>query len=83
MAAGEDQSQPLVRNLLIIRSQQLQRPDLLGLYLLDGSHAPTSEPIDRPIPGGGDDPSAGVVREAPFGPGAKGLLKGILDRFLR
>ena len=82
MAAGEDQAQPLVRNLLIIRSQHLQRPDLFSLCLLDGSHAPTPEPIDRPIPGGGDEPRAGVVRKTPLGPGAKRLLKGILDCFL-
>ena len=82
MTACEYQPKPLVRNLLIVRSQHLERADLFSLYLLDGPHAPASEAIDRPIACSGDDPSTGVMRNSSLWPGAKGLLKGILDRLL-
>ena len=83
MAAGEDQPEPLVRNLLVVRSQHLKCPDLFSLYLLDGSHTPASEAIDRPIAGRSGDPRAGVVRKSPLWPGAKRLLERILDSFLQ
>jgi hypothetical protein len=81
MAAREDQPQPLVGNLLVIRSQHAQRPDLFGQRLLDGPHAPASEAIDRPIAGRSDDPRPRVVGHSPLRPSTKRLLKGLLDSF--
>jgi hypothetical protein len=62
MATGKDQPEALVRDLLDIISQPLERVQLRGLLSFRGSDAFASQAIDRLIAGGENNPSCGVVR---------------------
>jgi hypothetical protein len=79
MAAGEDQPKALVRDLVHVISQALQRPELLSLSGLDCSHPLASQPINRPVAGRGDDPCRRIVGDTAHRPGAERLFEGVLD----
>src|SRR5262249_27417711 len=48
-----------------------------------GEPLPASQPVDRPVPGGGRDPGARVVRDPSLRPGLERGDEGVLDGFLR
>jgi hypothetical protein len=82
VAAGEDQAQPVVGHgaLLGRRLRLAPQQDRLGVAVLAGRLP--AEPVDRPVPGGGDDP-AGRARWRPGRrPAPHGLGEGVLDRLL-
>jgi hypothetical protein len=82
MATREDQPKPLVRDLLDVVSQALERAQLRSFLGFDRSDAFPSQAIDRLIAGSEDDPSCRVVRNAPCRPGTQSLDECVLDRLL-
>ena len=95
MAAGEDQPQPVVgdRHVRVRvcrrsatgddrREFDLDRRIARQLIGLVAKPAPPAKPVDRPVPGRGRDPCAGVRGHAPLRPDLKSGDEGVLDRFL-
>ena len=80
MAASEEQRESLVGLIrTAFRRGSLglgEQRELLAIALL------TADPVERVVPGGLREPSAGVRRHAPCAPFAQGLLDRLGDRFL-
>ena len=83
MAAREHQSQSLVRDRRLVVGGRLghllQRGQQLA-FSLEGPFA--ADPVDRRIPGGRDDPRAGVGGDAGLRPALERGREGLLDRIL-
>ncbi len=82
MAAGEDQREPVVghgAHLVRVRGQRLESGEDGGLV---GEDALTTDPVDGPVAGGGDDPGSRVVRDARLRPAVERRRKRILHRLL-
>ena len=94
MAAGEDESQPVVGDRAHValridarlsidgRELRLDRrfaPEQLGLL---GEPFAAPQSVDRPVPRGRHDPGAGIVRDATRRPRLEGRQERFLDRFL-
>jgi hypothetical protein len=80
VAAGEDEGKPLVGNRAHV---------VLLLYQLDGGEPLerrplrlAAQPVDRAVAGGGDDPGAGIRRDAVAGPALRGDRERLLDGVL-
>ena len=82
VAAGEDECEPVVgdrAHVVLLGRKRLQAREQLGLA---GERLLTAEPVDRPVPGCGDDPGAGVRRRPVAGPALERGRERVLHRVL-
>ncbi len=85
VAGGEDEPEQVVVDVvrvggLLRRGRGLQAPADLGEFAGVGVAAP--DQVDGPVPGGGHEPGAGVVRHPFPGPPLQGGDEGVLRQFL-
>jgi hypothetical protein len=79
MATREDQPKTLIRDLLDVVSQTLERAQLRSFLSFESPDAFASQAIDRLIAGSEDNPTCGVVRNAPGRPSAQSLNECFLN----
>jgi hypothetical protein len=82
VAAGEEQPQAIVRDLVHVVSHRLELGDLRGGRRLLASDPLASQPIDRPVARRREQPRRRVLRDATAGPVAERLLAGLLPGLL-
>src|SRR5439155_25800020 len=83
MAAGEDQAESLVRHRLVTVVQALQLGELLEQLRLARERSLPSDPVDRAVSRGRDQPGAGILRRAVAGPALQGGRDRVLEGVLR
>ena len=83
VAAGEEQPQPVIRDLVHVVSHRLELGDLQRGGGLLPAHPFPPEPVDRAVAGRGEQPRGGVARHAALRPRAQRLLAGLLPGLFR
>ena len=82
VTAREDECEPVVgdrAHVVLLGRKRLQAREQLGLAR---ERLLAAEPVDRPVPGRGDDPRAGIRRRPVAGPAFERDREGILHRVL-
>ena len=82
VAAGEQEPQPIVRDLMHVVSHRLQLGDLRRSRGLLAPHLLPAQPVDRTVPRRREEPGGRVVGHAALRPGPKRLLARLVPGLL-